>query len=310
MNLKNSRSAVIIQILLAFGYLATAQDYQYVAFPDSNAVWSEYYWSSDGPAVYNKYALFNEDTLINGIAYHKLYQTTDKSEITRENSVCIGGIREDDHKRVLVNSTLFLVDIEKEIMLYDFSKNEGDTIFQEYNNDSITTVFTADYLVVEDVDTIIIHNTLRKVFSFENNEWSRWIEGIGNVQGLIFPSGDLTTGGENSELICMHQNDTLMYFNESYESCVPQFVIDGAAILPNNDIQVYPNPVTSGVINFENIDFETLELLSVNGKLLKQENVKGVSFLEMNVTDFTPGIYFYRLQTKGLVPTFGKLIIQ
>jgi len=48
--------------------LSIAQEYQYIPFPDSNAVWSEVYWKpiSEPPPSweFNQYALFNEDTLI------------------------------------------------------------------------------------------------------------------------------------------------------------------------------------------------------------------------------------------------------
>src|SRR5665811_499822 len=118
-------------IVLLFTLTVKAQEYQYVPFPDSNAVWSESYSSSDAPWIYNKYALFNEDTIINGIVYHKLFHTENKSEITRENSVCIGRIREDSLKRVFVNGTMFFAVPEtEELMIYDFSLEVGDTIGQ------------------------------------------------------------------------------------------------------------------------------------------------------------------------------------
>lgn len=286
-----------------------AQEYEYVPFPDSNAVWSEYYWSSDAPGVYNKYALFNEDTLINGINYHKLFHTENKSEITRENSVCIGRIREDNKKVFIKYVDGFKPDepyYQKEFMLYNFSLNEGDTVWNE--KDNINGPST--YIIVKRVDTIWINNTKRKVFNFYDIPWTRWIEGIGNVQGLIFPSGDLTTGGFNSELICMHHNDTLMYFNEVYDGCVPQFVIDGVVLLPNTDIKVYPNPVSDGSAYFENLDFETLEVLDINGNLVFKEKIEGIITYQLKTFKFSPGIYFYRLKTKRLIPTQGKLIIQ
>ena len=308
--LKFSR-LIILPIAIGIAFTAKAQEYQYVPFPDSNAVWSEYFWSSDAPGVYNKYALFNEDTVINSITYHKLFHTENKSEITRENSVCIGGIREDNKKVFIKYVDGFKPDepyYQKEFMLYNFSLNVGDTVWNEKDNIDIGPL---DYLIVENIDTILINNTERKVFSFERYMWSRWIEGIGNVQGLIFPSGDLTTGGDNSELICMHHNDTLMYFfDDKYDNCVPQFVIDGVALLPNREIKVYPNPVANSTVYFENLNFETLELFNINGEMVLKENIKGVNSYKLNVLKLIPGTYSYRLKTKGLVPTRGKLIIQ
>ncbi len=298
-------------IALLFTLTVKAQEYQYVPFPDSNAVWSEVYYPSNAPAVYNKYALFNEDTLVNGINYHKLFHTENKSKITRENSVCIGGIREDNKKVFIKYVDGFKPDepyYQKEFMLYNFSLNEGDTVWNEKDNINIIPL---DYLIVKRIDTILINGSKRKMLSFDPVSWVFWIEGVGNVKGLIFTSGDIPPNGTNNDLICMHHNDTLMYFfDDRYDGCVPQFVIDGVALLPNRDIKVYPNPVTDGTAYFENISFETLELFGINGELIRKENIKGVNSYQLNVLKLPPGIYSYCLKTKGLVPTRGKLIVQ
>ncbi len=301
---------LIIPFAMLLASTLKAQEYQYVPFPGSNAVWSELYWSSESPAVYNKYALFNEDTIINGVTYHKLFHAANSATITRENSVCIAGIREDSQKRIFVNSSMFQFTPDiKEVLLYDFSINVGDTLGQ--HNDTIGAIFSPPgYLVVKDIDTILIQNSMRKVFSFNHFPWTVWIEGIGNVQGLIFPSGDLTTGGANSELICMHQNEILKYYNPDYDGCVPSFVINDVMLTPNPDVKVYPNPVTMGIVYFENLDFETLELFDLNGNLIREETIKGLSVFELKIPCLSPGVYTYRLTTKGLVPTQGKLVVQ
>jgi len=301
--------------VLLITFVATAQEYKYVPFPDSNAVWSEVYWkpiSEPYPRwVYNKYALFNEDTIINGVIYHKLFHTN-ASKITYENSECIGGIREDSLKRIWFkdfnksHEYSFLND-KGEILLYSFNLNVNDTI---RNFTDFTNIVGTDYLFVTKIDTIKIENTLRKVFYFSNIIWEIWIEGIGKLKGLLFPSGGLPTNGMDNDLVCMHQNDTLLYYNSDYDGCVPSFVLDGVSLLANPDVKVYPNPVTNGTVYFENLDFETLELFDLHGNLIKEKNIKGFSQFELNVSDLSSGIYSYRLKTKGLVPTWGKLIIE
>lgn len=291
----------------------SAQEYKYVSFPDSNAVWSEIYWGSETPDVFQQYALFNEDTLINGLVYHKIYHNVNLSKITFESSRSVGAIREDGHKRVWATNlkTTYInpeyLNENEEIMLYDFSLHVGDTIRAKRDH---ANMGHGDYMVVKQIDSLKIHKSIRKVFSFEPYPWVKWIEGIGNIQGLIFPYGDLTTGGYNNKLICMHQNDTLMYIDSNAEDCIPQFVIDGIDLLPNTDIKVYPNPACGSTVYFENLDFETLELFDSNGNLVRTGNIKGIECYELNVLNLHPGIYYYRLKAKGLVPTKGKLILQ
>ena len=300
-------------VLILIGLALSAQDYKYVPFPDSSAVWSEMYWGSDTPNEFRQYTLFNEDTLINGLVYHKILHNVNLSTITLENSRSVGAIREDEHKRVWATN-LIIANINPEnlnengeIMLYDFSLQVGDTIKAKRDH---ANMGHGDFMVVKQIDSLKIHDSIRKVFSFEPYRWVKWIEGIGNIQGLVFPYGDLTTGGENNRLICMHQNDTLMYMDSNDEECIPQFVIDGINIFPNTEIKVYPNPVMNGTVYFENLDFETLELFDSNGNLLRFETVKGIDCFELNVLSLPPGTYYYSLKTKGLVPTKGKLIVQ
>lgn len=304
-------------LLLLFQVLifrnSCAQNYKYVNFPKSNAVWGEVLWDSNSPTVFNQFALFKGDTVINGITYHKLFHSN-TSTITSENSKCIGGIREDSQKRIWVsnlkNSIINYSYSNKngEIMLYDFSLQVGDTIWAKKD---FPNMGHGENLVIKRIDSLQIYKSIRKVFSFEKYPWIKWIEGIGNVQGLIFPYGELTTGGGlNSKLICMHHNDSLMFLNDASSSCIPQFVIDNVELLPNPDIKVYPNPVANGIVNFENLEFELLELFDLNGNLVRKENVKGTNCYELNLSNLPTGNYYYRLTTNGLLPTLGKLIIQ
>lgn len=307
-------------IFMLICLVVSAQEYKYIPFPDSNAVWNESRWGNDTPEEFVQYALFNEDTIINGIVYHKIYYNVNLPEITIENSRIAGGIREDEHKRVWainLKSPYFnfrYLNENGEIMLYDFSLQVGDTIWAERNHANIGVgdykIGVGYYLVVKQIDSLKIHQSIRKVFSFERYHWVKWIEGIGNIQGLFFPYGDLTTGGFNNKLICMHQNDTLMYIDTSEQNCIPQFVIDGIDILPNTEIKVYPNPATNRIVYFENLDFETLELFDSNGNLVRFENIKGTDCFELNVKNLSPGIYYFRLAIKGLAPTRGRLIMQ
>jgi hypothetical protein len=299
--------------LLIFLFITTtnivAQEYQYVPFPDSNAVWSEIYWKPLGEPspgwIYNQYALFNEDTLIDGDVYHKLYHNTNASRITRENSECIGGIREDSAKRVYLYPDSYYR------LLFDFSLNEKDTFwtYGKYNNCII------NFLTVENIDTIRVNNSYRKVFYFKESRFIIWIEGIGNVQGLQWCMHSWPSNGVGNELVCMHQNDTLLYFNSgmfyaTFDGCVPQFVKDGVALLPNAEVQVYPNPATNGKVYFENLDFETLELYDLSGKLIREERISGVDCYQLDISGLPPGVYTYRLKTNRLVPTMGKIVVQ
>lgn len=299
--------------------VANDENYKYIPFPDSNAVWSETYWRSISDEtcpnwVYNKYALFNEDTIINGISYHKIYHTN-QSEITKENSNVIGGIREDSLKRIYCyffdfshTMTPPYIYSNEEIKLYDFNINIGDTIKN--------VCFMRDYekLIVKQIDTIKINNTLRKMYSFDPIPWVHWIEGIGNSKGLLFYSGDLPTNGMDNDLICMHENDTLQYYysgpNNLYDDCVPSAVLDDVNNLSLPDYNVYPNPVINGKVNFNNLYFDTIELFSTDGLLINTYDIHGMTSFSLDVSHLSRGIYIYKLKLKGFLPVNGKLLVK
>jgi len=144
----------------------------------------------------------------------------------KNNATYFGGIREDSLKRVYFKGEIGLHRFKptpewdgfEEIILYDFSLGIGDTI-----NSSKDSLFYNwhyyDTLVIYDIDTIHIGNTLRKVYYFEKYYWVSWIEGIGNTRGLLFTSGDIPNSGLYGNLICFKQNNEVLYLNA--RDCMP-----------------------------------------------------------------------------------------
>jgi hypothetical protein len=307
---------VLVLFLLA-AIVATAQEYHYVPFPTSNAIWSEMYWKSISSPYprwqYHQYALFDDDTIINSLTYQKLYMTY-SSEITRQNSFYVGALREDMNKKVYVKyDEKFKPDepyYKKEFLLFDFNKNIGDTIWAK---DSIE-LGPLHFIIVKQIDTLKINNSLRKVYSFDPIQWVYWIEGIGSVKGLLFTSGDLPTNGMDNDLICMHHNDTLLYYypgpDSIYDDCVPTAVLDGVALLPMNYIKVYPNPVSAGSVCFENLEYDQLELFDTNGRSVAMYGITGQTSFMVDVSPLPRGIYNYRLWSKGFIPVCGKLMVK
>lgn len=266
--------------------------------------WKPIFESRKGWEYYRN-VLFSEDTLINNISYHKLF-TSSKHEITRITSTYTGGIREDSVKKVWIkfDTSLSIINTSAneygEFLLYDFNLAVGDSFL------SFGLSLNHNIVYVCEIDTIIVNNTKRKKFLFGND--IQIIEGIGNTQGLFICSPAWPTNGMHNDLVCCHQNDTLLYYNSYYDDCVPSFVLNDVPILPNPDIKVYPNPVTDNQVNFENLDFESLELYNEKGCMVFEADLTGYKNYTLNFSNYSAGIYFYRLKTKGLLPTCGKLI--
>lgn len=73
----------------------------------------------------------------------------------------------------------------------------------------------------------------------------------------------------------------------------------------------YPNPTSSTVqVQLENADHVTrIDVVSLNGQLVKEWIGNGNNFVEFDLSDLTKGIYFIRLTTHQYVQT-KKIILQ
>jgi len=297
--------------------LTHAQDeYEYTPFPDSNAIWSEYYeppLGSDECPSYHALALFNEDTVINSITYHKLFRLYD-TVLNREKAEYIGGIREDTAKRVYCRMksgetthwwypSYVNVNEKEEILLYDFSLEEGDTLYGG------NFMLHDDYLVVEKIDTVIDNEELRKKYSFERG-WVKWIEGIGNVRGLLFLSASLPTNGVNNTLICFKRDGKQEYFNDQFSECFPGQLASAIGEVNTQSARVFPNPAKESVYFEHAGDYERVCIYTLNGKQLIQQPISEQDRISVSVSAFPPGMYFYKLIGSSGQTKTGKFIVK
>jgi hypothetical protein len=288
---------------------------QYVPFPDSNAVWSEYHQSSLSLGLHHYFfrnILTNKDTIINSKTYHQLFYSLVDTIYNTDTSITYnGGIRE-------YNKQVFYLpkDSIHEYLLYDFSKNIGDTIQYDY---SIYAHQFYDWMpinpiIISDIDSIMIENgTYRKRFQLQHIA-DYWIEGIGNTLGLLFPASAEPTDASVNTLGCFKQNETIIYFDNYYgvfNSCFPYTGITEETAINNNSLRIYPNPVTETSIIKWNKDFQfsTLEIYNVIGKSVLKTNVSNLSSFAIDGNLYKEGIYFIKLSDNNGNYFTSKVII-
>ncbi len=269
--------------------------YEYVPFPHVNAIWSESYHSSSDTEemIYEQYSISGQDTVLNGKMYKKLYVFNDSS-FNINSAFYIGGIREDSLKRVYYRGEIIhhlkpFEYVGDEILLYDFSLEVSDTLktgnfFPDQNG-----------LVVNKIDTVFIGGKLRKRFSFERYQWVTWIEGIGNLDGLLFSSGDMPTSNLSSNLRCLKLNDTLIYMNEFITECIP--LVDNIDLIKSEEakIKLFPNPTGDYIyiqLQDNNISKNTcVDIYNIQGDCVLSVELTDMIF----VGDLKPGIYFLKI---------------
>jgi hypothetical protein len=68
-----------------------------------------------------------------------------------------------------------------------------------------------------------------------------------------------------------------------------------------SSIQVFPNPASQGWVNFnfETTQANVLKIFAVDGKLVREENITGISELTLSTFAFSRGVYIYQVLDKN-----------
>lgn len=259
-------------IFLLIGILVSLWTFsqEYYQFPDSNAIWNEYSIHIENPqniAYKTRYGIIG-DTIIDLKTYSKIYKLIDDTCLNINNTAYFGAIREE-------NKQIFTITIyhgEQEILLYDFSKNVGDTIYSNSPEG-----YMAYPIIISGIDSIEINDgSYRKRFWLEGVYYSFlaecWIEGFGSIHGLFSPITAILLNYFEPHLSCFKQNESSLYLNNF--SCDKCFCTLGTSINDFNGfrdkLQVYPNPFSDQInINCESKnEYSEIRIYNSNGKMI------------------------------------------
>jgi hypothetical protein len=276
---------------------------QYIPFPDSNAVWNDIHEAQT--SNYTRYGLIG-DTTINLMQYHKLFKLSD-TILNSSKASYFGAIREQSEKIYLIRS-----DTSFENLLYDFTKNVGDTLHHLYTETIGNPAFD-NYAVITSIDSTLINGSYRKVFHFNNNGNFYWIEGIGSGFGLIYAGLPPIPGYDEWYLVCFKQNGEELYLNPLFNSCFPDITNINEIPIHDDLFNVFPNPITDvSTIYWNNSMKQTYSILTITdllGRNLKTINISKINNIIICKSDFPSGLYFVKLSDSNKF-YIKKIIIQ
>lgn len=261
--------------LLLFCFISTAQ------FIDESKQWNvrqEIQFGPTNTAIFKVYG----DTLINGLLYKTIWVNEDSTSNTWYNS---GFLREDS------NRVYFREFDQEEGLLYDFNLQAGDTTYVI----SIQCWEPVERIVLN-VDSIEIFGITRTRWHFDYTEWDIWIEGIGSLFGplnSIFPCWT----DWYVDLLCYYENDTLCFINENFDECYLTLV-GIYDINKMSNIKISPNPSQKGsLIKITSSDLiRDLEILSLNGMVIKYYQNLNSKSITINRNSLLPGMYLLKVR--------------
>lgn len=283
------QTTLIFGLILIISQSLKSQDY--VPFPTKNVNWNVFYagtCSETPPDTVLILYTIHGDTTINEIQYSKL--CIESGDTANPKIQGIGGLRESNRKVYYLGQTIIGGGNDEEYLLYDFTKQIGDTI----KHDSYGG-FTS---VVLDIDSVLIGENYRKRYKVDNHWFYQnpdyIIEGIGSVKnGLLGHISDIPTCGSHYwEHICFRENGIVKYLNPSFSDCFPSNLLTGIAQLDyETDFEIYPNPFTNELqienkLNYQDLTFK---LIDINGKTLIKKSINNVKVtFDLNINS---GLY-------------------
>jgi len=265
-------------------------------------VWSvldaEVYYIPGVPIGFYKYEtvnlMFYGDTVINAKKYKILYSTLKKEPIFPTDWKVEEFLREENKKvwKLWWGGGFY------EELLFDFSYEVGDTV--NYNMVPPLVVGEISYKTMSD-------GKEHKLFKFSSGSSflpGYWIEGIGSDGGPFIPFTYGITGGFY-ELLCLHEKEKIIFFNDNWETCYKSSV--GVSSF-DNQINIYPNPAKNVLYieNIGNLVISNISLINMQGQIIRQYESR---MTQINISDLASGMYFIRLiSSKGNI--IKKVIVE
>jgi len=311
---------LLFSLSLAFSFSSKGQTSVYHPFPDSNAFWNCSYGGSCSTMVYFNhdytYTIIG-DTIINSFNYHKLWVPavviTDQCGINDiQSGYYAGAYRQDiPNKAVYYVPSLSSV----ETLLYDFKLNVGDTL-KSYGADSCYHL-GGNFYKIATIDSILIGNSYRKRFNYDNLSNTFLIEGIGDAHGLLEPICFCFESCYG--LRCFKQDSVTLY---PYSSFTCSIITSTNNLSQKNiSITLSPNPFhTTATLEIKGLTpnpspkerGEELRIYDVMGRLVQSQiiNPENSGSTIINRDGLGDGLYFYQLRTNNyeLIAT-GKFVV-
>lgn len=292
-------------------------------FPTTDAIWNI---KIDGKEHY--YGL-SGDTVIDAISYNKLYLLNDTTLNLDSGDEYIGGFRQEGKKVWLLPYSDYYINYDypqypnpKETLLYDFSKNMGDTIWHNISP-NIYGWIVGDSISASIITSIDTDEQGRKIYHTQGNSRlsdgslvrmgrdDSWMEGIGSIEhGLFWFLCPKTVGGfPVFQLACFKQGSEVKYRNNPECNCcfswyspdnIPEInIFPVEAVYANDCIWIQSG---SPVFPCE------LKLFSPAGQLIIAKTFW--SDEECMPVNQTKGVLLYQIQKDKEIIKTGKIMIK
>lgn len=263
-------------------------------FLDPDKTWTEGYFGNEESWSF-KYRFDSASIILGGRSYNQLLIAySEFSEIWESTGTYI---REEDNK-------LYEYGVGGEQIIYDFNLVEGDTL--HLGNEVII-----HDLLVTNVDIIsLLNGDLKRRWILEPinpvnpniNDTITWVEGIGNLEGLMMNNSPWTSDGDDSEVLCVYLDSTIVYHNPSVESCWVMTTSTKEGKI--EELNIIPNPATNtiSIVGLES-EIRSVKIFDYQGSLVFTGDDK-----QIPISDLPQGGYCILVQLMDYSMKLGRFI--
>jgi len=277
------------KILFAIILIVTTFSYsqEYLPMLEDGNAWGAKTFDIYEPTIYYQFSL-GEEVNTNNNTYKRIYLDGNPLEcLIREDNGIVYHIDSNNVEKILLDFTLEVGDV--------FDRNPISCFIGGYTETTVLSI-TYEFIAGEN----------RKVLEMEgffDSEY--WIEGVGSTIGGLYSGIEGIEGG--SYLNCFYHNGETFFFNNQTECNIVLNIND----FNINDITLFPNPIIdSSILSLPTkaaIDY--LKIYNISGRLIKEDIITSDNYI-LNNMDFSSGLYFYQVSSKGAVLKTAKFIVK
>jgi hypothetical protein len=168
--------------------------------------------------------------------YHHIVRHSDEYPPTLENSEIAFYVK------VFEDSVLYIKNLDNvEHPIFDFKMNPGDNASM-HGFDYLTGDFYPLEITIEDTGRVETLSGERRYWDVISTGYTRWIEGLGNEEGLMYANYALQGFvGETNFMICAFNEGNQLYINSLFSDCLISKISDSEndklfSIEQNNDL--------------------------------------------------------------------------
>lgn len=295
-------------------------------FPKDSTVWNVLLGEYKTNQTQIIYALHG-DTIINDTVYSKLYLMNDSLYHIDNNDLYYGGIRQEGQRVYFryVNDEYLseYLPTVKECLLYDFSKNIGDSIEHGWMPvliPKLETLFpdASRYEYAKScVQDVSMDSKGRKHIRVNINSsfGDEWVEGVGSFESFFWALRLISGSGDvGVHLRCMKVKDKVEYLQDVCESCYYQKEAGACEVREEKTGRfcVFSdfNEKCVHLVLKENSNLPCLiNIFDMKGNKVIEEQLNEISS-DVYFSDDMTGIFIYQIKDDSSILQNGKIILK